>query len=186
MRKRLSLWFIALAVCATLGMSACHSDPGKADASAVPSARVAVAQRGDITHVLTLAGQFQPYQVVDVHPKVSGYMRKINVDIGDLVHQGQTIAVLEVPELKAQLEQTVFEQKQSQEEITRAQHDVKRAEAQYSALHAESDRLNQAAATRPGLIAQQELDNAKAQDLSSQAQVDAAKAALAAAQQHAE
>ena len=69
--------------------------------------------------MLTLAGQFQPYQVVDVHPKVSGYMTQINVDIGDIVHQGQTLAVLEVPELKAQLQQTVFQVQQSKEEITR-------------------------------------------------------------------
>ena len=155
-------------LCCALGISACHSGSSAAEASAasIPSARVATAQRGDISHVLTLAGQFQPYQVVDVHPKVSGYMRKINVDIGDIVHQGQTLAVLEVPELKAQLEQTAFELKQSQEEITRAQHDVKRAEARYAALHAESERLQQAAATRPGLIAQQELDDAQAKDLS--------------------
>ena len=152
----------------------------------MPTARVAVAQRGDISHVLTLAGQFQPYQVVDVHPKVSGYMKKINVDIGDIVHQGETLAVLEVPELRAQLEQSAFELKQSQEEITRAQHEIKRTEALNIALHAQSARLQQAAATRPGLIAQQELDDAQAKDLSSQAQIDAAKADLAAAQQHAE
>ena len=90
-----------------------------AKAASIPAARVAVAQRGDISHVLTLAGQFQPYQVVDVHPKVSGYMKKINVDIGDIVQQGQTLAVLEVPELKAQLQQTVFQVDQSKEEITR-------------------------------------------------------------------
>ncbi len=173
---------------ATLWIASCHSGNAPSDASAatVPSARVAVAQRGDISHVLTLAGQFQPYQEVDVHPKVSGYMRKINVDIGDIVHQGETLAILEVPELQAQLQQTVFELKQSQEEITRAQHEVKSAEALSYALHAQSDRLRQAAATRPGLIAQQELDDAQAKDLNSQAQVDAAKAALAAAQQHAE
>jgi RND family efflux transporter MFP subunit len=167
-------------------MSACHSDPDKAAASAVPAARVAKAQRGDITHVLTLAGQFQPYQVVDVHPKVSGYMRRINVDIGDIVHQGETLAVLEVPELKAQLEQTGFELKQSQEEITRALHEISGAEAMHAALHGQSERLRQAAATRPGLIAQQELDDAQSKDISSQAQVDSAKAAMAAAQQHAE
>ena len=135
--------------------------------------------------MLTLAGQFQPYQVVDVHPKVSGYMAHINVDIGDVVHQGQTLATLEVPELKAQLQQTVFQLKQSQEEITRAQHDINRAEAEHAALHAASDRLKQAAAGRPGLIAQQELDDAQAKDLSSEAQVDAARSAMAAAQQHA-
>ncbi|MGA7340519.1 MAG: efflux RND transporter periplasmic adaptor subunit [Terracidiphilus sp.] len=177
----------ALALSAACGITACHSDASSAATTpAIPNARVAAAQRGDIAHVLTLAGQFQPYQMVDVHPKVSGYMNRINVDIGDIVKQGETLAVLEVPELKAQLEQTVFELRQSQEEITRAQHEIQRAEAMNFALHAESERLKAAAATRPGLIAQQELDDAQSKDLSSQAKVDAAKAEMAAAQQHAE
>ncbi len=176
------------ALIAALWITSCHSGnaTSEANAATVPSARVAVAQRGDISHLLTLAGQFQPYQEVDVHPKVSGYMKKINVDIGDIVQQGETLAILEVPELQAQLQETVFQLKQSQEEITRAQHEVKSAEVLEYALHAESERLQQAAATRPGLIAQQELDDAQAKDLNSQAQVDAAKSALAAAQQHAE
>jgi RND family efflux transporter MFP subunit len=178
----------AVLLCIAAGVNSCRSGGSSSEASAasVPSARVAVAQRGDIARVLTLAGQFQSYQVVDVHPKVSGYMKEIHVDIGDIVHQGETLAVLEVPELKSQLESTVFQQKQSQEEITRAQHEVKSAEALSSALHAEATRMQQAAATRPGLIAQQELDDAQAKDLSSQAQVDSAKSTLAAAQQHAE
>jgi RND family efflux transporter MFP subunit len=187
MNKEILLSFTAaLVFCAACGISACHSGSGNAAASAVPAARVAAAQRGDISHVLTLAGQFQPYQVVDVHPKVSGYMKRINVDIGDIVHQGETLAVLEVPELKAQVEQTGFELKQSQEEIARAQHEISGAEAMHAALHAASERLRQAAASRPGLVAQQELDDAQSKDLSSQAQVDSAKSALGAAQQHAE
>jgi RND family efflux transporter MFP subunit len=189
MRKQTSLILaIGLTIPVVTSLVACHTADSKSEAQAatVPSAKVAVAQRGDISHVLTLAGQFQPYQVVDVHPKVSGYMKKINVDIGDIVHQGEILAVLEVPELQAQLRQTVFQLKQSQEEIARAEHEMQSAEALNSALHAESVRLQQAAATRPGLIAQQELDDAQAKDLSSLAQVDAAKAALAAAQQHAE
>ena len=187
MNKEISLSFnAALICCAACCISACRSGSGNAAASTVQAARVAVAQRGDIAHVLTLAGQFQPYQVVDVHPKVSGYMKRINVDIGDIVHQGETLAVLEVPELKAQVEQTGFELKQSQEEIARAQHEINGAEAMHAALHAESERLREAAATRPGLIAQQELDDAQSKDLSSQAQVDSAKSAMAAAQQHAE
>src|SRR5579862_2204956 len=167
-------------------LAACHSgEKTQAEAATVPSAQVAAAQRGDISHVLTLAGQFQPYQVVDVHPKVSGYMRHINVDIGDIVHQGETLAVLEVPELKAQLQQTEFEVQQSQEEIRRAHHEINRAEATHAAVHAEAQRLQDAAKAQPGLIAQQELDDAVARDLSSEAQVDAAKAAMAAAQGHA-
>jgi RND family efflux transporter MFP subunit len=188
MRKGICITVTALvSICAISAISACHTGAGGGDAKAasVPSARVAIAQRGDISHVLTLAGQFQPYQVVDVHPKVSGYMKKINVDIGDIVQEGQTLAVLEVPELKAQVQQTVFEVEQSKEEITGAQHEIDRAVATHSALHAAFQRLQEASEGHPGLIAQQELDDAQAKDLSSEAQVDAAKAAMAAAKQHA-
>ena len=186
MRKQISLILsIGLAFPAATSLVACHTANSKSKAATVPSAKVATAQRGDILHVLTLAGQFQPYQVVDVHPKVSGYMSRINVDIGDVVHQGQTLAVLEVPELKAELRQTVFQLQQSKEEIAQAQHEINRAEEVHAALHAASERLKQAAEGRPGLIAQQELDDAQAKDLSSEAQVDAAKSAMAAAQEHA-
>jgi len=175
-------------VCAAAGaalcLSACRSQDDTAKAASIASARVAAAQRGDIDHILTLAGQFQPYQVVDVHPKVSGYMKKINVDIGDVVQQGQVLAVLEVPELKAQLQQTVFDLAQTKEEISRAQHEINRAEATHSGLHAEYQRLIDASKGHPGLIAQQEIDDAQAKDLSSEAQVDSAKSEMAAAQQH--
>jgi RND family efflux transporter MFP subunit len=164
-------------------LTACRSS-AHAHADEIPTARVAVAQRGNIDHVLTLAGQFQPYQVVDVHPKVSGYMRKINVDIGDIVQQGQTLATLEVPELRAQLLQTVFDVDQAKEEMTRAQHEIDRAEATHGALRAQYQRLQDAAKGHPGLIAQQELDDAQAKDLSSEADVDSAKAAMGAAKQH--
>jgi len=56
------------------------------------------------------------------------------VDIGDVVHKGETLAVLEVPELKAQLQQTVFEMQGSNEEIIRAQHEISSAEATQAAL----------------------------------------------------
>jgi len=77
MRKQTSLILaIGLAFSVTASIVACRKTDSKSEAraEAVPSAKVATAQRGDISHVLTLAGQFQPYQVVDVHPKVSGYM----------------------------------------------------------------------------------------------------------------
>ena len=148
-----------------------------------PAAQVAEVQRGDISQVLTLAGQFQPYQVVEVHPKVSGYIQRINVDIGDIVHKGETLAVLEVPELQAQLQGTVFALSQSKAEIVQAQNEVNRAESQHQALYEENLRLQEASKAQPGLIAQQELDDAQAKALASEAQVNAAKSALAAAQQ---
>lgn len=151
-----------------------------------PAAQVAVVQRGNLAQMLTLAGQFQPYQVIDVHPKVSGFIQHIYVDIGDRVHQGETLAVLEVPELKAQLAGTVGEVARSQDEIMRAQHNVARAESMHAALKADYQRLLDTSKAQPGLVAQQELDDAQAKALSSSAEVDAAKAALAAAQKELE
>jgi RND family efflux transporter MFP subunit len=189
MRKRTSLIIaIGLALPAALGVVACDSKAKSSEANAaeIPSAQVATVQRGDISHVLRVAGQFQPYQVVDVHPKVSGYMLRINVDIGDVVHKGQTLAVLEVPELNAEVQGSGFAVEQSKQQIIGAQHEISRAEATHSALHANYTRLLDASRAQPGLIAQQELDDAQAKDLSSESQVDAAKAAMAAAQQHGE
>jgi RND family efflux transporter MFP subunit len=187
MRKRTSLFLVA-GLMLPIGsfLIACHSIGRRSEAEAdeTPSARVATAQRGNVAHTLSLAGQFQAYQVVDVHPKVTGFMRKINVDIGDRVHKGQTLAVLEVPELSAQLKGTGFEMEQAKDDLLRTQHEIKRAEATHAALHADYERLLEASKAQPGLVAQQELDDAQSKDLSSESQVDAAKAAAAAAQEH--
>ena len=156
------------------------ADPKAAEISA---ATVALARRGALSNTLTLAGQFQPYQEIEVHAKVSGYVEHIYVDIGDRVRTGQTLAVLEVPELDAQLKGTEAELLHSKDEVVRAENEVTRAESDYAALHAAYTRLQQAADARPGLIAEQELDDSRAKDLSSGAQIDAAKAALSAAKQ---
>jgi len=148
-----------------------------------PSVAVALVQRGNISHVLSVAGQFQAYQVVDVHAKVSGYVRHIYVDIGDRVHQGQTLATLEVPELNAQYRSTQSEALRSQDAISAAQHEVSRARSLHIALQANYDRLVEASAQRPGLIAAQELDDARSQAEASQEQMKAAIAELSAAEQ---
>jgi RND family efflux transporter MFP subunit len=185
MRKRFWIVFSAVIIVAAIWVLVSRGHRRTATVEAAPgppAAEVALVQRGDIDQVLTLAGQFQPYQVVDVHPKVSGFIRHIYVDIGDRVRQGQSIAVLEVPELKAQLQGTVSEVARSSDEIVRAQHEVRRAESTHSALRADYQRLLDTSKAQPGLVAEQELDDAQAKALSSAAEVDAAKAALAAAQ----
>ena len=187
MRKHSCVTFL-IALAAGLAVAGCRSDAkgSEANAAETPAASVAAVTRGSIAHKLNLAGQFQPYQVIDVHAKVSGYIRHIYVDIGDRVRQGQVLAVLEVPELDAQLRGTVAELARSKDEIKRAQHEVTRAESEHAALHSDYNRLKQASAAQPGLIAQQELDDAQSKDLASEARVDAAKSALAAAMQQSE
>src|SRR5262245_56191138 len=45
----------------------------------------------DLSRDLTLAAEFRPYQEIDVHAKVAGYIKEIYVDVGDRVRQGQLL-----------------------------------------------------------------------------------------------
>ena len=163
----------------TSGVRADNSE----DRNHVTYAAVATVRRQTVSNTLSIAGQFIPYQNVELHAKVAGYIRNIYVDIGDHVHQGQVLAVLEIPELVAQVDASKAAVHHAEEEIQRSQSDVARAEADNVALHANAERLVNTDKARPGLIAQQELDDATAKDRASQAQVEAAKSALAAAKQ---
>ena len=183
-RKRI-LWS-ALALCLVLAVIASvslHRAAAKPAPHAPRSASVVAVTRGTLASSFTVAGQFQPYQEVDLHAKVSGYIRRISVDIGDRVRQGQVLAVLEVPELQDQLQGAQAQVRHSQSEIGRAQSEVTSAESNYSALHTAYTRLAEAAKQKPGLIAEQELDDARAKDRAAQAQVGVAKGSLDATQQ---
>ncbi len=177
-----------LAVCLSVTVGCGHSGGSSSSVSADAAPRAAVVQvrRAPLSNTLSIAGEFLPYQEVELHAKVAGYIQNINVDIGDRVRKGQVLAVLEIPELVAQVQAASAGVRHSQEEIIRAQNEVNRAEADYVALHAAATRLKQASEARPGLIAEQELDDATAKDRSAEAQVEAAKSELAASRQQLE
>jgi RND family efflux transporter MFP subunit len=137
------------------------------------------ATRGPIRSAITLSGEFRPYQEIDVHAKVAGYIRHIYVDVGDKVKEGQTLAILEVPELSAQVAGAKAAMRRSDDAIERAGKDLQRAESAHTAAHAAYTRLKQASEQRPGLIAAQELDDSLAHDQEAEAQVGSARAALA-------
>jgi RND family efflux transporter MFP subunit len=144
----------------------------------IPTASIAPVMRGNLSSTLTVAGEFQPYQEVDLHAKVSGYIRRINVDIGDRIKKGEVLAVLEVPELNAQVAASKAQIQHSESEVARAKSEVTYAQADYVAVHAAYSRLAEAAKRRPGLIAEQELDDARAKDQDAEAKINVAKSAL--------
>jgi RND family efflux transporter MFP subunit len=152
-----------------------------ADAS-LPIAPTVTPQRRALAQQLDVAGELIPYQQVELHAKVSGYIKHIYVDIGDRVHTGEDLADLEIPELVAQVDAAKAGVQRAQQDVLRAKSAVTRDEAMHAALHAEYIRLKQAA-SQPGLIAQQELDDAQAKDSSAEAQIEATKANLSAMQQ---
>jgi RND family efflux transporter MFP subunit len=176
------VWF-----CFNRGPAGNSSEPAKGtpvgSSAGGITAAVQRVQRGALEDSLVISGAFKAFQEVDIHAKVAGYIRSIPVDVGDRVKQGQTIAVLEIPELAAQLAGADAALRRSQEEIHRAESDVQRAKSAHNAAHAGYERLKQASLQRVGLVAQQEVDDAQAKDLEAEAQVSSASSALNAARQ---
>jgi RND family efflux transporter MFP subunit len=130
---------------------------------------------------LTVSSELVPFQEIDVYAKEAGYVKELNVDYGSHVNAGQVMAVLEIPELEAQLQQDKAQITAASDEITREEHEVNRVQAQRTVTKLQYDRLAGVAKTKPGLVAQQEVDDAQGKDLATQAQVEATEGALAAA-----
>jgi RND family efflux transporter MFP subunit len=152
----------------------------------VPTVAVAKAVKGDIAQSLTIAAEFRPFQEIEVHAKVAGFLKSISVDVGDRVKAGQLLAVLEIPELQDEIRQDQAGVKRAVEEINRAQADVERAQSAHEVAHLNSTRLAGVMKTRPNLVAQQDIDEATGRDRVSEAQVSTAQAALAAAREQLE
>jgi RND family efflux transporter MFP subunit len=140
------------------------------------------AVRGPLNNVITVSGEFHPFQEVDVHAWVAGYIREIFVDVGDKVGAGQVLAILEVPELSAEVMGAQADIRRSQDAIHRAQSEIERTQSMHQAYHTAYTRLKQASEARPGLIADQELDDSLAKDKETDAQIVSARAALAESQ----
>jgi RND family efflux transporter MFP subunit len=115
---------------------------------------------------------------VDVMAKVAGYIKQINVDVGDRVTHGQLLATLEIPEMADDLRRADASVKRSQAEVARAKDELQRAQSVHDLAHLSFERLSQVNARRPGLIAQQEIDDASSKNLVTQAQIAGARSAL--------
>jgi RND family efflux transporter MFP subunit len=130
---------------------------------------------------LTISSELVPFQEIDVYAKESGFVKQLLVDYGSRVRAGQLMATLEIPELEAQMQEDQAAIKNAEDEVSRAENQLKRYQAQYKVLHLEYTRLNGVFESQPGLVAQQEVDDAQGKDLAAASQVDAGASALAAA-----
>ena len=74
-------------------------DPGR------PQVEVLKPKTLESDQALVLPGVVKPLEETKIYPRVSGYVRRWLVDIGDKVKEGQLLAEIETPELDAQLAQ---------------------------------------------------------------------------------
>ncbi len=180
---------VLIAAAGLFVLSACsRSDGGNEKAAAVaPDASLVVptakVTRADLANDVVLTAEFEPFQQVDLMAKVSGYVRSITVDLGDRVHAGQVLATLEIPEMEDDLTKAAASIDQAQAEITTATDELHRAETSHDLAHLSYARIADVLKREPGLVPQQEVDEARSRDLVSEAQVATAKSNLKTAEQ---
>ncbi len=137
--------------------------------SAAPPVEVVTARPAAIGQDLVLPGQTAAWFETTIYARVSGYVAKWMVDIGDHVKKGQVLATLEAPEVDA--------------ELSAARAQLKTSEAQVSARQAEADfskTTNERWRDSPkGVVSDQERESKKADYESSVARLYAAKAQVA-------
>ncbi len=165
-----------------MALTGCGKTDVASAAPAAPTVGVVTVGKKDLGRTLTVSSELVPFQEIDVYAKESGYVQDLRVDYGSRVKAGQLMATLEIPELEVQIKQDEAAVKNAGDMVTHAGHELSRSEAQHKVAQLEFDRLDGVAKTRPGLVAQQEVDDAEGKALASEAQVEAAKASLESAQ----
>jgi RND family efflux transporter MFP subunit len=169
---------IALAASMTVacggGNNASRSAPAAAAAGPTTIDVVLIVEQS-LDVPLSLPGELMGFQSVDIFPRVTGFVKAVNVDRGSRVRAGDLLASLEAPELVAQLAE--------------AQSKLQAAEAQLSAVRSKADadkstfdRLKAASAT-PGVVAGNDVVIADKTAEASASQVVAAQQSVEAARQ---
>jgi RND family efflux transporter MFP subunit len=142
--------------------------PGGGGFPRVPmTVELGAAKRGDLAAHLTVVGNLIGLQTVDVAPRVAGRLIAINVEMGDAVRRGQTLAKVEDRELAEQVRQA-----EASMEVSKATIRAREADLQVTELNFERSKN----LFSRQLLAKQALDDAESRYLSAVAQVDLAKA----------
>ena len=118
-------------------------------------------ERGDIYRWVALPGVLAPYRQVQLSARISGYVKQVKVDRGDVVKAGQVLVVIEVPDLEW---------------------DLLKMQGELNAAEVEVKRLHEARAKSPDLVLAQTVDNAEARVSGAQASVDRCRVQLEFAQ----
>jgi len=156
-----------LAVCIARYLHA-HSvaSAGEAAFSRPPPVDVVIARPTTVGQVLVLPGETAAWYESTIYARVNGYVAKWLVDIGDHVNKGQVLAVIETPELDAELQAARAQLKSSESQVA-----ARKAEAEFSKTTNERWRDSP-----KGVVSEQERESKKADYESSKARLYAANA----------
>jgi HlyD family secretion protein len=132
---------------------------------------VSPAARGDLTYFFNATGDILPLMQVDLFPKVSGYLERINVNLGDSVRQGQIIAQIDRSDFVHKVRETEAKVAQAKaaldeieagtrtEEIRQAEETVKQAQSRFENAKTHRERMD--ALYKKQIISKRDFDNAE-------------------------
>jgi RND family efflux transporter MFP subunit len=134
--------------------------------SALPAVDVVVVHGAAAMGTLALPGETAAWYESTIYARVSGYVAKWYVDIGDHVKTGQILALIDTPELDAELLAA-----KAKLQVAQAQVKVKQADAAFA-----SSTYARWRDSPKGVVSEQEREEKKASDSSALAQLEAARA----------
>jgi membrane fusion protein (multidrug efflux system) len=133
-----------------------------APANAPDTVPVFVLHDTNVTKSIELSAELLPYEQAQLFARVQGYIKDVKVDMGDKVNRGQTLAIIEAPEL-----QTKYAEFQAS---------LQAAKAKYMSSADVFQRLSTAAqAKTPGIVAPVDLERSRNQYLADSASFEASR-----------
>lgn len=139
--------------------------------------------RQNLTYSLRATGDISPLMQVDLFPKVSGYLERMSVNLGDSVRQGQIIAQIDrteflhkVKEVEAKVAQAKanlaeIEAGTRTEEVRQAEEAVKQAQSRFENARLHRERME--ALYQRQIISKKDFDNADTEYTVAEAQLEA-------------
>jgi len=103
--------------------------------NALPIMQVVTAEEAATPEELTLPATVVPVSTTHVYARSTGYLKSLNVDIGDKVHRGQLLAAIEVPELDATVQQQRSLLQVSKDALSTARSQLALQQATYNRVH---------------------------------------------------
>jgi membrane fusion protein (multidrug efflux system) len=125
-------------------------------------------KKGKVEKQTSLPGELLAFEHVEIHPKVTGYIKQLKVDIGSIVEKGQILAIIDAPEIQSRLGEATGK--------------LQASKARFQTSLDTYNRVKEASETE-GVVSLNELQRTKNQMLTDSAEYQAARFSSASYQQ---
>jgi RND family efflux transporter MFP subunit len=180
--SRMKVVAIGVVVVLLVGFAVTFLFKSRAQSALATESRDAAGERAAVTvilaqpsageRLLTLPGETAAWYESTIYGRVNGYVAAWHADIGDHVHQGQTLATIDTPELDAQLAAARAQLNASQSQVVVRQAEAELATSTYARWRD----------SPKGVVSEQEREEKHADFDSAIARLNAARAQVAVSQ----